>query len=612
MMNFHRLTFFLMAVFLAEVSAQMERIHEHLTCFRINDASLKLQDVVLTMDANQAQKDFSIHQCALKKNSGAHKMCIPSRKNVLAGHADPSLGGLVDAYDPERCLQNDFLCYKATCTKTNKQRFVADQFNKKGQSRKVKFFKKGIEICTPAWKLTKKGHLVVIDCGSPTGAPAVSQSSVAPSTSPSGSSSSPPSSSPSGARSVSPSSSPSGARSTSPSLPPSASCGSAPGPLLELLQGDGSQAGQYGYSVAAFGDTVVVGDNVDLMASSDDGGSAYVFSTAAGSWTQTQVLVAPNGAEYDEFGHSVSVSADTIVVGAPQEEDIPNPNPIPEVYNSGAVHVFSLSLGGSWTHTQKLSFFPGQQDESFGYDVAVDGDVMVVGTNIRDGSVGAAYIFRRYSGLWAFDTALAAMTLTANDLFGNSVAMSGDIVVVGAPRGSGLTSTTGCAYVFELQFSMWVEVAHLYAADGAAGDTFGSSVSVSGETVVIGAYMNDNIGNNAGAAYVFSRSSSGGAWVQTQKLLATDRSAYSGFGFSVAISGDNIAVGAANDSSAKGATYTFSKISGTWSQTAKLVAMNGSGGDANGSDVGISCSTLVMGAPASMGSTGFAYVTTLT
>mmetsp|Transcript_33736 Transcript_33736/g.66662 ORF Transcript_33736/g.66662 Transcript_33736/m.66662 type:complete len:578 (-) Transcript_33736:53-1786(-) len=577
-MKFYNSVFTFMAVFLKKVFAQLEYSHDHLTCFRIKDSSLKLQGVVLTMDANQAQKEFTINKCELQENKGALRMCIPSTKKVQQGFADPSLGGLVGAYDPERCLQNDFLCYKAMCTKTNKQRLVADQFNKKGQSRKVKFVKKGIEICTPAWKLTKKGHLVVIDCGSPTGAPAVSQSSVAPSTSPSG----------------------------------PTSCGSAPGPLLELLQGDGSQAGQYGYSVAAFGDTVVVGDNVDLMASSDDGGSAYVFSTAAGSWTQTQVLVAPNGAEYDEFGHSVSVSADTIVVGAPQEEDIPNPNPIPEVYNSGAVHVFSLSLGGSWTHTQKLSFFPGQQDESFGYDVAVDGDVMVVGTNIRNGSVGAAYIFRRYSGLWAFDTALAAMALTANDLFGNSVAMSGDIVVVGAPRGSGLTSTTGCAYVFELQFSMWVEVAHLYAADGAAGDTFGSSVSVSGETVVIGAYMNDNIGNNAGAAYVFSRSSSGGAWVQTQKLLATDRSAYSGFGFSVAISGDNIAVGAANDSSAKGATYTFSKISGTWSQTAKLVAMNGSGGDANGSDVGISCSTLVMGAPASMSSNGFAYVTTLT
>jgi len=532
------------------------------------------------MDANRAQKELSLHRCALKKNSGAHKMCVPSRKKVLAGHADPSLGGLVDVYDPERCLQNDFLCYRATCTKTNKQRFVADQFNTKGQSRKVKFLKKGIEICTPAWKLTKKGHLVVVDCSEPTGAPAVSRSSVAPSSSPSG-------------------------------VP--TSCGSTPGPLLELQQGDGgpSPYDQFGYSVAACGDTVVVGGNTGDLSSSEDAGSAYVFSHTAGSWTQTQKLVASDKAAYDEFGTSVSVSADTIVVGAPLEEALPNPNPLPEAYNSGAVYVFSPSLGGSWTHTQKLSLVSGRQDENFGYDVAVEGDVLVVGTNIRDGLVGAAYVFKRPSGQWLLDTALTPSVQTADDRFGYSVAVSGDIVVVGAPRGSGLTFLSGCAYVFERQFSIWVEVAHLYAADGAAGDHFGSSVSVSGATVVIGSYMDDNIGNNAGAAYVFARHSSGGAWVQTQQLLAADGSAYSGFGFSVAISGDNIAVGAANDSGAQGSTYTFSNISGTWSQTAKLVATNGSGGDAKGYDVGLSCSTLVMGAPASMSSNGFAYVTTL-
>mmetsp|Transcript_7397 Transcript_7397/g.15329 ORF Transcript_7397/g.15329 Transcript_7397/m.15329 type:complete len:427 (+) Transcript_7397:153-1433(+) len=182
-MKFHQLILVLNIAFPTEVVAQavLEK-NDHLTCYRIKD-SLKLEDVAVDMIANRVQEEFTVRNCRLKQKKGAFRMCIPSTKNVLTeGVADPTLGGLVKAYDPNRCLQNDFLCYQVSCdTKTLKlpKRKVIDQFNMKGETRTVKFMKQKIEICTPAWKLTNKKELVVIECPSPTPAPSVA-SSVSP------------------------------------------------------------------------------------------------------------------------------------------------------------------------------------------------------------------------------------------------------------------------------------------------------------------------------------------------------------------------------------------------------------------------------------------------
>jgi len=179
-MKFHQLILVLNIAFPTEVVAQaVPEKNDHLTCYRIKD-SLKLEDVAVDMIANRVQEEFTVRNCRLKQKKGAFRMCIPSTKNVLTeGVADPTLGGLVKAYDPNRCLQNDFLCYQVSCdTKTLKlpKRKVIDQFNRKGETRTVRFTKQKIEICTPAWKLTNKKKLVVIECPSPTPAPAVSAS----------------------------------------------------------------------------------------------------------------------------------------------------------------------------------------------------------------------------------------------------------------------------------------------------------------------------------------------------------------------------------------------------------------------------------------------------
>jgi len=183
-MKLYRLIFAFNSILLTEVgivAGQMEMtLNDHLTCFKIKDEH-KITNVIVNMEANEAQKEFSVENCVMAKK--ALRMCIPSTKKVLTeGVADPTLGGLVEAYDPRRCVQNDLLCYKVTkCTTENtlKPRLVIDQFNEKGKKRKVRFKKVGMEICTPAWKLTPTGEIIVVDCGPPvakSAAPSAAQS----------------------------------------------------------------------------------------------------------------------------------------------------------------------------------------------------------------------------------------------------------------------------------------------------------------------------------------------------------------------------------------------------------------------------------------------------
>ena len=157
---------------------------------------------------------------------------------------------------------------------------------------------------------------------------------------------------------------------------------------------------------------------------------------------------------------------------------------------------------------------------------------------------GSAYVFVRSGGVWSQQQKLLASDAAAGDLFGVSVAISGETVVVGAPFDDGAAGfDQGSAYVFVRSGGVWSQQQKLEASDAAAGDMFGSSVAISGETVVVGAPLDDGAaGTDQGSAYVFVRS--GGVWSQQQKLEASDAAAVDCFGFSVAISGETVVVGA--------------------------------------------------------------------
>jgi hypothetical protein len=262
--------------------------------------------------------------------------------------------------------------------------------------------------------------------------------------------------------------------------------------------------------------------------------------------------MASDGAQSASFGHSVSISSDTAVVGANRDCD----NGI----LSGSAYAFRYD-GASWVEEAKLLASDGQASEEFGYAVAISGDAAVIGANYDNdngGASGSAYVFR-YDGVsWVQDAKLLASDGAAGDWFGFSVSISGDTAVIGAALDDDNGSDSGSAYVFRYDGSTWAQEAKLLASDGAPDNRFGWSVAISGDTAVIGACRDDDSGSYSGSAYVFRYDGAG--WVQQAKLLASDAAVSDTFGGSAAISGDAAVIGADGDDdngSSSGLAYVF-------------------------------------------------------
>src|SRR5262249_14066802 len=270
------------------------------------------------------------------------------------------------------------------------------------------------------------------------------------------------------------------------------------------------------------------------------------FVRSGATWSLQQKLPVNLGGFGDDIGHSVAISGDTVVVGAPF--DFVNPNAKgPE----GSVHVF-VRNGVTWTDQQKVLAIGAVGGEEFGDSVAISGDTLVVGAS-KDGAgqnvnQGAAFVFTRSGATWTQQKKLTAADGAAGDFFGRSVAISGDTALVGAPFAKiGMNQSQGAAYAFTRSLTAsgvtWTQQQKLTANDGAANDSFGSSVAISGDTAVVGAEI-ASIGSSVfqGSAYAFTRSfiGSGAAWTQLQRITALDGAAADRFGHSVAISGDTV------------------------------------------------------------------------
>jgi hypothetical protein len=330
-----------------------------------------------------------------------------------------------------------------------------------------------------------------------------------------------------------------------------------PAKVQKLLAGDGAADDYFGDSVAVSGDTAVIGVDGD----DDKGGmsgSAYVFVRAAdGAWSQQAKLTAADGAFGDLFGISVSVFGDTAVIGAYYDDD--------KGTDSGSAYVFVRAANGTWSQQAKLTADDGATLDQFGWSVSVSGDTAVIGASLDDdkGSAsGSAYVFVRAAadGTWSQQAKLTAADGAAQDIFGKSVAVSGDTAVIGAWGDEDKGSHSGSAYVFvRAADGTWSQQAKLTAADGAADDYFGISVAVSGDTAVIGAYRDDDKVSASGSAYVFVRAADG-TWSQQAKLTAADGAALDFFGWSVAVSGDTAVIGAHRDDdkgTESGSAYVF-------------------------------------------------------
>jgi hypothetical protein len=265
---------------------------------------------------------------------------------------------------------------------------------------------------------------------------------------------------------------------------------------------------------------------------------------------------------------------------------------------------------------QKLTASDGAAGDFFGTSVAVSGSTIVVGAPFDSigGNLfqGSAYVFNRQGGNWVEQQKLTASDGAAGDQFGHSVAVDGSTIVVGAWLDDiNGNLDQGSAHVFNRQGGSWVEEQKLIASDGAPGDRLGWSVAISGSTLVVGAW-GDTVGanSNQGSAYVFNRQE--GSWVETQKLTASDGAAFDEFGWSVAISGSTIVVSseleAIGGHSAQGFAYVFNRRGESWVETQKLTASDGAPGDRFGWSIAGSGSTFVLGALGNNSFQGSAYV----
>ncbi len=359
------------------------------------------------------------------------------------------------------------------------------------------------------------------------------------------------------------------------------------------MANDGAFYDHLGYSVAISGDTALLGAYRDDDNGSDSG-SAYVFVRNGTGWVQMAKLVADDGAAGDRFGRSVAIMDDTALVGALGDCD--------NGYTSGSAYVFVRNVT-RWVQTAKLLANDGTDYDYFGWSVAISGDTALVGAYGDDdnGSAsGSAYVFNRiHDGGWVQTAKLLANDGTDYDYFGASVSISGDTALVGAYGYDDNGSVSGSAYVFVHNGTGWVQMTKLLANDGTDYNYFGWSVAISGDTVVVGAYGDDKRGRDSGSAYVFVRTH-GDGWVQMAKLLANDGKAVDMFGYSVAISGDTALVGAVHGDDENisniGSAYLFVRNDTGWAQTSKLVPHNGTEYDYFGFNVAIGGDSVVVGA----------------
>jgi len=359
----------------------------------------------------------------------------------------------------------------------------------------------------------------------------------------------------------------------------------------KLIAFDGASADEFGISVAIDDNFAIVGARLDDDKGTNSG-SAYIFQRSGGTWLQQAKLTASDGSSYDFFGNSVAMSGDVALVGAYLDDD--------DGTNSGSAYIFQRS-GGTWLQQAKLTASDGSSDDNFGFSVAIEGDFAIVGAYGDDdqGSAsGSAYIFQRSGGSWVEQTKLTASDGSSDDNFGWSVAISGDYALVGAHSDDDQGSYSGSAYIFQRSCGAWLEQTKLTALDGSSDDLFGLSVAMSGDYALVGAYGDDDRGSYSGSAYIFQRS--GGTWLQQAKLTASDGSTGDFFGNSVAMSGDVALVGAYlddDDGTSSGSAYIFQRSGGTWLQQTKLTASeDGAFNDYFGWSVAISGPQSIIGA----------------
>jgi hypothetical protein len=336
--------------------------------------------------------------------------------------------------------------------------------------------------------------------------------------------------------------------------------------VRKLTSADPQRVQRMGFSAALSGSRALIGAPFDEDLG-PQAGAAYVFERAAdGSWEQTAKLRASDGETGYYFGFSLALDGDLALVGSPRDDE--------PVDVSGSVYVFERDSGAHWNESEKL--VTGRPGEGFGQAIALQGDRAVIGAPFPLHGSGFAFVFERdAAGHWNQTDVLSPSDGAESDGFGFSLALAGERILVGAYNKS---AGRGEAYVFELDpVGHWIERATLLASNSGASDHFGTSVALSGERALVGTRAGDGRVPDSGAAYVFERDASG-AWLETARLGAADGERDDQFGYAVALSGGRALVGAPGDDHGSsghdaGSAYAFARgQDGVWRQTSDLAA----------------------------------------
>ncbi|MBD1584081.1 FG-GAP repeat protein [Pseudoalteromonas sp. S16_S37] len=362
----------------------------------------------------------------------------------------------------------------------------------------------------------------------------------------------------------------------------------------KLLADDGKAEDQFGYSVAIDGATALVGAlNADTN-DQKDSGAAYVYSLGPTGWQQQAKLVANPAYAGDTLGGKVALKNHFAVLGASRRDE--------KGKDSGAVFVFE-GEGSAWSQKQIVTALDGKAGDAFGQSIALTERFLVIGAPHSDAphtDSGSAYVYMRQQGSWQFHSKLTAKDGAEGDLFGISVAIDGDTILVGADLNDERAQKAGAVYAYVFDGKQWNQQAKLMANDGANTDIFGVRVALYGDTALISARRDDieGVGKDAGSAYIFERTE--GQWTQTQKLLAPDGKADNRFARGVALGKDTAIISAMHHDAKgdnAGALYVFKKQQGQWRYTSTVVANDGVAEDRFGWNVALANNTAIIAVP---------------
>lgn len=364
-------------------------------------------------------------------------------------------------------------------------------------------------------------------------------------------------------------------------------------PPTQLTASDAAANRYFGNSVAVSGDVMVVGAPLSTVTTNADG-SVYVYRWNGTTWAQEARIPGPSAVSGSstDFGRSVAISGETIVVGASLDDPSAGTD-------AGAAYVYSR-VGGVWTFQQRLTASDGAASDNFGDGVSIDGDTIVVTAPSDDITAntdqGSAYVFLRTGAAWAQQQKLTASNGAASDLLGRggAVSISGDTIAIGSRNKA---SNAGRVYLYNRIITTWTESTILTSPDVGTDATarFGSAVSLSGDTLAVGALTSSIGGTDRGSVYLYQRA--GGTWPTTaQRLSAFDATNGDNFGISVSVSGDSLLVGAAGKGSNRGQAYVFRFVDGSWSSQGALAAPDGAAGDFFGWSVALDGNVALVGA----------------